>query len=181
MASKKKRAKGAAKPAAKKRTSPAKRKASSGAKTARAKPILESRVSFITIGVRDFLASLAFYRDSLGFKLHMLQGDIAMFDLGGAVLALYPLKLLAEDAGLRPGQGFGGIALAHNVRNKKDVDRVMNAAAERGARILVPAEDKFWGGRSGYFADPDGYPWEVAWNPGIRMDARGRLILKPAE
>ena len=104
-----------------------------------------------------------------------------MFDIGGAVLALYPLKLLAEDAGLKPGQGFGGIALAHNVKNKKDVDRVLHAAAERGARILVPAEDKFWGGRSGYFADPDGYPWEVAWNPGIKMDSRGRLILKPGK
>lgn len=178
MASKKKKA---SKGTASARGSAGRKSARPPAKKPRSKPVFESRVSFITIGVRDFLKSLAFYRDSLGFKLHMLQGDIAMFDIGGAVLALYPLKLLAEDAGLKPGQGFGGIALAHNVKNKKHVDKVIAAAAEHGARILVPAEDKFWGGRSGYFADPDGYPWEVAWNPGIKMDSRGRLILKPGK
>lgn len=150
-----------------------------GASSGRRKPLLDSRVSFITIGVRDMLPSIEFYRDALGFKLYLLEGDIAMFDIGGAVLALYPLKLLAEDAGQKPGQGFTGIALAHNVKKKADVDRILSVVKERGARILVPAEDKFWGGRSGYFADPDGTPWEVAWNPFIKMDARGRLILKP--
>lgn len=143
-----------------------------------AKPIIDSRVSFITLGVRDFRVSLEFYRHTLGLKMYNLQGDIAMFDIGGAVLALYPLKLLAEDCGLKPGTGFGGIALAHNVRNKKDVDRVLNQVEERGGRVLVPAEDKFWGGRSGYFADPDGFPWEIAWNPSIKIDPKGKLILK---
>lgn len=180
MAAKKTNLKKSAKKPPRKAAGAAKSKSpSAAASSARKKPILDSRVSFITIGVRDMLPSVEFYRDALGFKLYTLEGDIAMFDIGGAVLALYPLKLLAEDAGQKPGQGFTGIALAHNVRKKTDVDRVLAAVAERGARILVPAEDKFWGGRSGYFADPDGTPWEVAWNPFIKMDARGRLILKP--
>jgi len=142
------------------------------------KAALEGRISFITIGVRDFKTSLDFYKDALGLPLYKLQGDIAMFDVGGMVLALYPVKLLAEDAAIRPGSGFGGIALAYNVRLSKDVDRLLSLLRERGAKILKEAEDTFWGGRSGYFSDPDGYPWEIAWNPFIKMDKKGRLILK---
>lgn len=144
------------------------------------KPVLsDSRISFVTLGVRHFKESLEFYRDILGLKLHVLQGDIGMFDIGGAVLAIYPYPLLAEDAGLRPGtSGFGGIALAHNVKNKNDVDKLLGRLEAQGVRILKPAQDQFWGGRSGYFADPDGYPWEIAWNPFIKMDANGRLVLK---
>lgn len=178
MASKKSSKK---KPAGKKSPgTKSKSKSKSGSRsgvTAKTKAIIESRVSFITIGVTDFKTSLDFYKDSLGLKLYKLQGDIAMFDIGGSVLAIYPLKLLAEDAGLRPGSGFGGIALAYNVRLSKDVDRVLASVEAKNAKILKPAEDTFWGGRSGYFADPDGYPWEVAWNPFIKMDQKGRLIL----
>lgn len=164
------------KSAARKGSTPKSKPPTKSGKT-KAKALLDSRVSFITIGVKDFKTSLDFYKDILGLKLYKLQGDIAMFDMGGSVLALYPLKLLAEDAGLRPGSGFGGIALAYNVRLSKDVDRVLGSLQARNARILKPAEDTFWGGRSGYFADPDGYPWEVAWNPFIKMDKKGRLIL----
>ncbi|MCE9599562.1 MAG: VOC family protein [Spirochaetia bacterium] len=138
---------------------------------------MDSRISFITIGVKDFKTSLSFYKDTIGFKLYKLQGDIAMFDMGGTVLAIYPLKLLAEDAALRIGTGFGGIALAYNVKLSKDVDRVLGSLQAKNAKILKPAEDTFWGGRSGYFADPDGYPWEVAWNPFIKMDSKGKLVL----
>ncbi|MBL8020546.1 MAG: VOC family protein [Leptospirales bacterium] len=162
-------------PARKGSSSKSKPPAKSG--KAKAKALLDSRLSFITIGVKDFKTSLDFYKETLGLKLYKLQGDIAMFDMGGSVLALYPLKLLAEDASLRPGSGFGGIALAYNVRLSKDVDRVLESLQSRSTRILKPAEDTFWGGRSGYFADPDGYPWEVAWNPFIKMDKKGRLIL----
>src|SRR5688572_6437363 len=96
-------------PSRKKNTS--KPKSAPKSRTAKAKALLDSRISFITIGVKDFKTSLDFYRDTLGLKLYKLQGDIAMFDIGGTVLAIYPLKLLAEDAGLRVGSGFGGIAL----------------------------------------------------------------------
>ena len=165
---------------AQKKKTPSKPKtAAKAARPRPTKPVFESRISFTTIGVRDFKRSLDFYRDTIGFKLHSLQGDIAMFDVGGSVLALYPYHLLAEDAGLKAGgSGFSGIAMAYNVRNAKDVDRFLGLLESRGTRILQKAEDKFWGGRSGYFADPDGYPWEIAWNPFIKMDAKGRLILK---
>ena len=142
------------------------------------KPAFQPRVSFISLGVGSFKKSLAFYRDALGFPLHDLQGNIAMFNCNGMVLALYPKKLLAEDANIKTiGKGFGGIALAHNVRRRLDVDRVLGTVKDRGARILKPAKDAFWGGRSGYFSDPDGYPWEVAWNPHIKLDSQGRLRL----
>ncbi len=142
-------------------------------------PVLEPRISFLTIGTRDFKVSLEFYRDIVGFPLYQLQGDIAMFDIGGMVFALYPHGLLAEDAHVKPGPaGFGGVTMAYNVRRSSDVDGVLKKLEDRGVRILKPAENTFWGGRSGYFADPDGVPWEVAWNPFIKMDAKGRLVLK---
>ena len=89
-----------------------------------------------------------------------------MFEMGGGVLALYPRQLLAEDAKLDPaGSAFGGITLAQNVSTKAEVDAALKAAERAGAKIMKPAQDVFWGGYSGYFADPDGNPWEVAWNP----------------
>ncbi len=179
--SKKKSTGGSPKPkgAGKKGPVPSSKRAAPVSKPKPKPAFTESRVSFVTIGVRHFKESLEFYRDTLGLKLHVLQGDIGMFDIGGTVLAIYPYPLLAEDAGLRPGtSGFGGIALAHNVRNKNDVDKLLSRLEAQGVRILKPAQDMFWGGRSGYFADPDGYPWEIAWNPFIKMDAKGRLVLK---
>ena len=148
---------------------------------AKKKPAFAPRISFVTLGVRNFKTALSFYRDALGMPIHLVQEDMAMFDFGGMVLALYPIKLLAADAGLgkiaKVDRGFGGVALAHNVPERTDVDHVLRTVEKRGAKILKPAADAFWGGRSGYFADPDGYPWEVAWNPFIKMDARGRLKL----
>src|SRR5439155_12778796 len=93
-------------------------------------------------------------------------GDAAFFRTGGVVLALYPRDALAADANLAPaGTGFGGIMLAHNVAEREQVDAVLAEAAAAGGTILKQAEDTFWGGRSGHFADPSGHPWEVAWNP----------------
>ena len=95
------------------------------------------------------------------------------------VLALWSRASLAEDAHLPPeGSGFGGITLAYNARSKADVDAVLAEAKAAGAKILKPAEDIFWGGYSGYFADPDGHPWEVAFNPFWSLDAEGRVSLK---
>ena len=97
---------------------------------------------------------------------------------GGVVLSLYPRDKLAEDARLDPdGAGFRGITLAHNVPEREDVDRAIETAVAAGARLIKPAEDVFWGGRSGYFADPDGHLWEVASYPFFPLDVHGVLHL----
>lgn len=93
-------------------------------------------------------------------------------------LALYPRKQLAEDAQLSPdGTGFCGIALAYNARTREEVDLIMAEAQAAGAKLLKPAQQAFWGGYSGYFSDPDGFPWEVAWNPGFPIAADGSILL----
>jgi catechol 2,3-dioxygenase-like lactoylglutathione lyase family enzyme len=142
---------------------------------------MEPRLSLITLGVTDFARALAFYRDGLGFPLSPAsQDDVAFFRTGGIVLALYPRHKLAEDATVpddaRPG-AFAGVALAHNVRDKADVAAVLAQAAAAGGRVVKPAQDVFWGGHSGYFADPDGHLWEVAWNPGFPLADDGRVVL----
>lgn len=138
-------------------------------------------ISLITLGVADLERALRFYRDGLGWPLSGASGgDIAFFHTAGVVLALYPRPLLAADAHLDTsgsGAGFGGITLAHNVSSKDAVDQVLADAAAAGATILKPAEQADWGGYSGYFADPDGYPWEVAWNPGFPLGPDGRVTL----
>lgn len=97
------------------------------------------------------------------------NGPVTFFALNGVVLGLYPVAALAVDAGadLEAGGGLSRMALAHNVRDRKDVDRVLARVEEAGARLVRPAADAEWGGRSGYFADPDGFLSEVAWNPGF--------------
>jgi predicted lactoylglutathione lyase len=139
---------------------------------------MEQRLSLITLAVADVRASRAFY-ERLGWKASSAFGgdDVAFFQLGGIVLSVYGRAHLAKDAGLPPeGTGFGGIALAQNVRRKQQVDVVLAEAERAGGRIIAKAEEKFWGGYSGYFADPDGHPWEVAWNPGFTLTDDGRLI-----
>ena len=128
---------------------------------------MEPRISFITLGVKDFQRSVTFYRDGLGFPLSSAsKDDIAFFKMSGIVLALYPSDKLAEDAHVSPeGSGFGGVTLAHNVRQREEVNEVLSLAAAAGGTITKPAQDVFWGGHSGYFADPDGHLWEVVWNP----------------
>jgi catechol 2,3-dioxygenase-like lactoylglutathione lyase family enzyme len=128
---------------------------------------METRISIITLGVSDLKQAVAFYRDGLGLPTTYQEGEgIAFFQLEGTWLALYPSDSLAEDAQLPPERSrFGGVTLAHNVASREEVDRVIAAALKAGATLLKPAADTFWGGYSGYFADPDGHPWEVAWNP----------------
>jgi catechol 2,3-dioxygenase-like lactoylglutathione lyase family enzyme len=140
---------------------------------------MEPRITLLTLGVRDLQRSLAFYRDGLGFSLSGMSGeDVAFFRTGGVVLALYPRPLLAEDAAVdEAGSGFRGITIAHNVREREEVDQVLEEVAQAGATIMKPAQDAFWGGRSGYFADPDGHLWEVAWNPGAPLGADGSMTL----
>src|SRR5215831_12370230 len=126
------------------------------------------KISMITLGVRDIAASLAFYRDGLGFPTHnyVAGEDCIMFKLEGTWLALYPRCSLADDATVASsGSGFSGFAFAHNVSSKALVDETFTLAVAAGATPVKEPQDVFWGGYSSYFADPDGFLWEVAWNP----------------
>jgi catechol 2,3-dioxygenase-like lactoylglutathione lyase family enzyme len=140
---------------------------------------MRPRLSLVTLGVRDFERSLQFYRDGLGWRPSSAsQGDVAFFQLSGVVLALYPRDKLAEDARVSPqGSGFSGITLAYNAKSQEEVDQVLQTVENLGAKIVKKAENVFWGGYSGYFADPDGHLWEVAWNPFFGFDESDNLIL----
>jgi catechol 2,3-dioxygenase-like lactoylglutathione lyase family enzyme len=139
----------------------------------------EPRVSLITLGVADLARARAFYETGLGWKVSPAsQGDVVFFQAGALAIALFPRHLLAEDAGVpAEGAGFSGITIAHNVREPADVDRLLAVAEAAGARITKPAQDAFWGGRTVYFADPDGHLWEVAWNPHFTIKEDGALRL----
>jgi len=142
---------------------------------------LEPRISIITLGVTDFPRSLRFYRDGLGwFTRATDSSDIAFFHTTGTRFAIYPLAKLAEDISgtLSPTRsGFSGITLAHNVRTRKEVAEVLAQALAAGAAIVKAAQVASWGGYSGYFADPDGYYWEVAFAPGFQFAEDGSIIL----
>lgn len=140
---------------------------------------VEPRLNIVTLGVTDLARARRFYEGGLGWKASAAsQGDIVFFQLGGMVLALYPREMLADDANVPPsGSGFRGVTLAQNVRDKADVDASLRAAEEAGGRIMKSAQDAFWGGYSGYFADPDGHLWEVAWNPYFVLDKLGTVVL----
>ncbi len=119
----------------------------------------------ITLGVSDMDRAVAFY-EALGFPRLDSPPDVAFFSLNGSWLGLYGREALAEDATVpAEGSGFNGFALAHNVRSNAEVDRVLAEAVAAGARLVKPGQKVFWGGYSGYFSDPDGYLWEVAYNP----------------
>lgn len=140
---------------------------------------MDQRLSLVTLGVADLEQSLRFYQ-ALGWKRGNDNPSVVFFQLNGMILALWSRTALAEDAGLAPNErGFGGITLAYNARSKQEVDAVLAEAGHAGARILKPAKDTFWGGYSGYFADPDGHPWEVAWNPGWTITKKGEVKLGP--
>ena len=129
---------------------------------------MKPKIGIVTLGVRDFAKSLVFYRDGLGFPTHNFKADedIVFFKLEGSWLALYPRDKLAEDATVPDdGKGFSGITLAHNEPSPEAVDKAFAEAIKAGATAIKQPQKVFWGGYSGYFADPDGYLWEVAHNP----------------
>lgn len=134
---------------------------------------MRPRITLITLGVDDLDRAVNFYRDGLGLQTPGIvgaefeHGAVAFFDLQpGLRLALWPRASLAHDTGLSVSPASPtDVCLAHNVLSKTEVDAVMAQAAAAGARIVKPARDTFWGGYAGYFQDPDGHLWEVAWNP----------------
>ena len=142
---------------------------------------MEPRISLITLGVKNLQRSLEFYRDGLGLPTTWtVDKGVIFFKTSGTCLALYPYDELAKDANpeyLVPRAKFSGIVPAHNVRTKEEVDQVLQQAKAAGGKIVKPAQDAFWGGYSGYFADPDGHLWEVAWNPFWTVDEEGNVKL----
>jgi len=134
---------------------------------------MKSRITLITLGVDDLESAVRFYRDGLGLKTEGIvgtefeHGAVAFFDLQADLkLALWPRESIARDAGIRPGsKSPTEFTIGHNVSSKTEVDGVMAQAESAGAIIVKPAQATFWGGYAGYFQDPDGHLWEVAWNP----------------
>lgn len=139
---------------------------------------MKQTVSFITLGVSDLARSRAFY-GALGWKESSgSQAEIAFFKAGSVVFALFERAALAEDAKVAPaGSGFPGFTLAHNVASEEAVIATLQAAVDVGASLARPAEKVFWGGFRGYFADPDGFLWEVCYNPFFPLDEKGHVQL----
>ena len=139
---------------------------------------MQPRINLITLGVADVAAARRFY-ERLGWVASARStADVAFFQAGGSVLALWGRADLAADAAVpAAGEGFRGIALAWNGHSKAEVDDVLARAVAAGARLSRPAHDTDWGGYSGYFADPDGHLWEVAWNPGFPLGPDGAVHL----
>jgi catechol 2,3-dioxygenase-like lactoylglutathione lyase family enzyme len=139
---------------------------------------MEPRLSLVTLGVADLERASTFYKElGLPRKVSAAEG-VAFFQLGGIGLSLYPRAELAADAGVplqdEPSQG---LTLAYNTRSRDEVDAVLARAKTLGGRITRPAQEAFWGGYHGHFADPDGFLWEIAWNPGFAIAADGSLSL----
>ena len=127
---------------------------------------MQPRISMITLGVRDLARAIRFYEQGLGFPRMESPPEVAFFTLNGTWLGLYGRDALAEDATVpAAGSGFAGFALAHNVDSEAQVEAVIQQAVDAGATLVKPAQKVFWGGYSGYFADPEGNLWEIAHNP----------------
>lgn len=141
---------------------------------------MEQRLSTITPGAADVSRAQAFY-EALGWKLDAGVNDdrdhVAFFQSGGMIVSLWDRSRLAEDGRLTDGGGWGGVTLAHCVRSPEEVDAVLAEADAAGATITRPGQQMFWGGYSGVFVDPDGHPWEVAYNPAWTLHADGSVTL----
>ena len=139
---------------------------------------MEQRLSLVTLGVADLDRARVFY-ERLGWRRSFRKAEgVVFFQTGSMALALFPRADLAKDANVpAEGSGFSGVALAYNARSRDEVDAVLAEAAAAGGAIAKPASDAFWGGYSGYFADPDGHLWEVAWNPGFALGPDGAVTL----
>lgn len=140
---------------------------------------MRQKLNLITLGVDDFQRSVDFYEKGLGWKKSgkSMEG-LALFDLGGIILALHPRQELAADTTLpyRPTI-FSGLTISHNTRSEKEVDEILDTVAKLGATIVKPGQKVYWGGYSGYFKDLDGYLFEVAYNPFWELDENDNLQL----
>ncbi|PAU81790.1 glyoxalase [Halovibrio salipaludis] len=133
---------------------------------------MKPKISLITLGVDDLDRAIRFYNEGLGLPRYEFESEgVAFFSLEGTWLALYPREELARDIGLTStGEpGFASVTLAHNAPSREDVDVVLAQAVAAGATLIKPAEEVFWGGYSGYFQDPEGHYWEVAFNPFVDL------------
>jgi uncharacterized protein len=134
---------------------------------------MKPRIKVLTLGISNLDRSLAFYRDGLGLPTEGIigqefeEGAVVFFHMNDdLILALYPAHSLAKDANITPTDArLGAVSIGHIVNSKDEVDAIMKAAENAGAVITDPARTRFWGGYSGYFHDPDGHLWEIAWNP----------------
>jgi uncharacterized protein len=137
---------------------------------------MEQRVSLVTLGVADLKRSREFY-ERLGWRRSMAKAEgVVFFQAGGMALALFPRQELAKDANVTPqGDGFRAISLAYNARDRAEVNAVLDETEAAGAKLVKPAQDAWWGGYSGYFSDPDGFLWEVGWNPTFAMAEDGSI------
>ena len=138
---------------------------------------MRQKLNLITLGVKSLEKAINFYEKGLGWKKSSLSNDnLALFPLGGIVLALYPRKLLADDAMVtNKSGGFSGITLSYNAKSEEEVDEVLNEVKQLGATIIKPAQKVFWGGYSGYFKDLDGHLIEAAYNPFWEFDENDNL------
>ncbi|MCO6185760.1 VOC family protein [Rhizobium sp. L1K21] len=139
---------------------------------------MDRRISLVTLGVEDVARATAFYERLGWVRSSVSQEAVTFIQLKGVVLGLFSRAALAEDAGVEDTQkGFSGVTLAHNLSSRAGVDAVYKFALSCGATSAKPPEKVFWGGYSGYFADPDGHLWEVAHNPFFEMNESGHLVL----
>jgi hypothetical protein len=138
---------------------------------------MEQRLSLVTLGVEDLARARSFY-EALGWSTGAKpDDDVVFFPAGGVILGLWSRQSLTEDSLVEDRGGYGGVALAHNVRSPAEVDTVLEEARAAGGTIAREGAETFWGGYSGVFIDPDGHPWEVAHNPHWTLDAEGRVQL----
>ena len=139
---------------------------------------MDQRISIVTLGTDDLPRAVAFW-EAMGWPRRAKAFDaIAMFQCGPLAFAIYPFDKLAEDCGMTDrGPGFGGFTIAHNMASKAEVDALLAVAVANGATLQKPAHEAFWGGYSGYFRDPDGHPWEVAYNPFVPLGPNGEMLL----
>ncbi len=139
---------------------------------------MEQRLSLVTLGVSDLARSRAFYEQGLGWQRGNTEDEVAFYQLPGIVLALWDRAELAADAGVPDtSPAFGGFAMAYNTRTHDEVVEILNLAREAGGTVTKAATETEWGGFSGYFSDPDGHLWEVAFNPFWSVDEKGHTSL----
>jgi catechol 2,3-dioxygenase-like lactoylglutathione lyase family enzyme len=139
---------------------------------------MDQRISIVTLGTDDLPRAVAFW-EAMGWprKARAFEA-IAMFQCGGIAFAIYPFDKLAQDCGMQDrGPGFGGFTIAHNVGSEAEVDALIEIAVANGGTLQVKPHKAFWGGYTGYFLDPDGHPWEVAYNPFVPMGPDGEMLL----